>query len=714
MCRPFLSLLGLCGGRSSNMAYDMVLGGRWGSRNLLLNSLIDNKIATMGLYSNPCMGFGFSRYSNSSYADMLLNPLLPALQTMMGMGAGAGLGMGMMGMMPGMDLTSMWKKMLGLDVDPSKKKDDDDEPETSTDIANQRKYNKLLSLMKALENSEYLNDEDKKAEISAAIRNTKGSYADKYARLKTVYDTISDTVVKNTILDAESLGYNSNSNAYDDSFQANLQDNGFEYETNDGIDANISTLYTNIQNLSDKQANIDNDVIIGKLQTGEVKILDLISSWNTKYADREDASDKRILSHIKVSFDKMKDSDQKSSVIAKVIHPLVNALAEEANEVKSNKFLAKADKDALGKAVSTLEKEFSNLNKDHKNAKISDALIKAFDQVYLLTRLGKLAIVTKETVDYYSEIDSDIFKAGMFDDDTINDLDEEGFDVDNIEAPVLGEDKTPETNINKSNIDRHDPDKQAEALVTEGIVKKATDKVTIDGTEYEVYEEVKGSRKFIVKDDGLYEITEDGSEYKAAENKTKASDIWKAYDKKVKEEEDAAARAEEEAGREEAAQNYDLTAAQKTTADSIGQKFWDGMRGCTDETKWASVMSALDDVNSSNVLRVIDKFNTIANSKKFNWGTGQQFFFQYLLNESNGGKTDVAIKMLGYVIENAETLKGLVDDAQDAELDSYIAKLKEQISYLDESEKGSPNGKYIDDIVFKISKIAGNVTNMFK
>ena len=699
------------------MAYDMVLGGRMGSRNLLFNSLIDNHIALSGLYSNPCMGLGFSRYSDTSNADFLLNPLLPVLQTMIGAGAGGGLGMGM-GMLPGMDMTSMWKQLLGLDVDPSKKKeeeeDNDDESETSTDIANQRKYNKLLSLMKALEESEYINDDDKKAEISAAIRNTKGSYADKYTRLKTVYDTISDTVVKNTIIEAEDLGYKDDSKAYYDSFQGNLQDNGFEYENTEGVDKHIDALYENIKKISDKQGNIQQDEILGNLQIGadsKYKILDLISSWNSKYSnDAYDNSEKRILSHIGTSFNKMKDGDIKKSVLDYTIAPLVTALKTEAEEVKSNKYLPKADKSALDNAITKLNKEFNKLGENIKSAKITDALVKAFDEVYLLTRLNKMALMTRETVNYYKEIDAEVFTSDMFETETLEDLKNEGFDIDGIEVTVIDGNEPVETNITKTNIDKHNGEKQAEALVAEGIVKKATDKVTIDGTEYEVYEEVKGSRKFIVKDDGLYEITEDGSEYKAAENKTKASDIWKAYDKKVKEEEDAAARAEEEAGREEAAQNYDLTAAQKTTADSIGQKFWDGMRGYTDETKWASVMSALDDVNSTNVLRVINKFNTIANSKKFNWGTGKQHFFQYLLNETNGGKTDVAIKMLGYVIENAETLKGLVDDTQDAELDNYIAKLKEQISYLDESEKGSPNGKYIDDIVLKINKMVDTVS----
>lgn len=411
MCIPFLGLFNNCyGGRPMNMAYDMIHGGLAGSMNLMFNQVLEHSMTFPTLYSMPQNIFNFSPYGGyGSNNDYLLDPRFPIIQSQMGMIPGMGMGMGMgmglmpgMGMMPGMDMQEMWNRMMGLGGSTG-----------STDSATTRKYNKMLSLLKNLVNSDEIS-QSVKDEITDAIRNNKGKTEEKLERLTEVYNRIDKDELKNALKEANKIAYASKSTAEKDSFRVNLEKIGFEYEDGaaDGIISDVYEAVTQIK----KNGSQANPMSLEGAVTKD-NILDFLSSWNSEYADSSTKSDKRILSHIAKYYNNM--TDDKDTARANMINPLVDALKDKAREVKAG--LPKSEKAKVEAAVKDLDEAFKTKNK------ITDDMIKAYDKLYVVVRMAALAKFNNEVTKYYGELDEDLFNSELFTEETIEDLKEEGF-----------------------------------------------------------------------------------------------------------------------------------------------------------------------------------------------------------------------------------------------------------------------------------------------
>ena len=419
-------------GRFMNMAYDMIHGGLAGSMNLMFNQNIEHCMTFPTLYTMPNNIFNFSPYGTIGSNNYLLDPTFPIFQSQFGMGGFGGFGMGGFGMpmMPWMN-PEMMKKMWSFDGT--------DSTSSSTDSTT-RKYNKMLSLLKNIANSDEVK-QTVKDQINDAIRNCKGKTEEKLEKLTEIYEKLDKEVVKKALMEANNIGYAKKSTSEEDSFRENLEAIGFEYG-NGEVDKLISTYYNNIKEIK-SDGSVTGPSLLG--QVNEDNILDYISSWNTKYADYEEDSDKRILSHIAVYYNEMKDGE--GTVRSNLINPLVDALTRKADDVKSD--LPKEEKAKIEKAVKELDSSWGN------GDQISEEMIEAFDKLYILVRMAALANFNEEVIGYYGELDEDLFNEDLFTEETIEDLKAEGFSKSAI--------KDANEDVEVSNDDDDDADATSDA-----------------------------------------------------------------------------------------------------------------------------------------------------------------------------------------------------------------------------------------------------------
>lgn len=393
-------------GRFMNMTYDMIHGGLAGSMNLMFNQNFEHSMTFPTLYTMPNNIFNFSPYGTIGSNNYLLDPTFPIFQSQFGMGGNFG-GYGMP-MMPWMN-PEMMKKMWSFDGT--------DSTSSSTDPTT-RKYNKMLSLLRNIANSDEVK-QTVKDQINDAIRNCKGKTEEKLEKLTEIYEKLDKEVVKNALKEANNIGYAKQSTSEKDSFRANLEAIGFEYG-NGEIDKLLNKLHTDIKEIK-SDGSVTGPSLAGAVN--EDNILDYISSWNTKYADYENDSDKRILSHIAEYYNSM--SDGEGTVRSNLINPLVDALKNKADDVKTD--LPKEEKAKIEKAIKELDSSWGN------GDEISEEMIEAFDKLYVLVRMAALANFNEEVIGYYGELDEDLFNEELFTKETIEDLKAEGFSKSAIE-----------------------------------------------------------------------------------------------------------------------------------------------------------------------------------------------------------------------------------------------------------------------------------------
>lgn len=567
---------------TNQQAYDMSSGTQWGSMNIHLNQIWDDLIARRGLYDVPVYDFSnFNQYTTPT----LNNPFPQIMSYTMGqldwqnkIGGGNGLfdANGNFQAPWLQNPAQLWSSSLGWNPSASAGQGSAPKTETEEDRDFQRKYNTLLALTKQLVECEDLTRKEKD-DLNSVIRNPKGTWKERYAALKKVYNEIDKDTVKEFLETAVGLGAGREINSKkSNSFYNELQAAGYEYD-NSAIDKEINDLYDAISSISDNNGNPESSDILGEIQAGKSNILDVISSYNTHKKDSSTSTDKRIIDHIAKNYNAIDDDSTRETAREKVLKPIVNALLDKARDVKDD--MDADSRKKIEKAISNVEDALNNSKKT-----IDSSLAGAFDTLYLLTRMGAMANLRNEAIAYYGEIDSEIFNKDLFADETIKDLRAEGYTQDEInkcEVKVKKEAKVEETdeedleveetdeNDNEEEIEENKKlnkkpvDKQVETLIAGEAIVKTTVKYSItdeegNTKEYEVYETTKGDKKrvFIVKDDKLIELKnakiENGkivattAGVQISEVEAKASEIEKAHKEAVKAEKDEEKRLEKE------------------------------------------------------------------------------------------------------------------------------------------------------------------------
>lgn len=657
----------------SGINYDMCSTNPWNSINLHMNQAWDDMLARQNLYNVQAYDFNnmFLYGNNIGGNSYLTDPRYTLAQMKFANGSMPIFGSVGNSSFEGMDFSNLWNNPFGGSNSTSSSSSS--KAQTPEEKAYQRRYNKLLALCKQLSQSKELS-ESKRNDLSDATHDTKGTYKERFEKLKKEYDKIDKSIVKATILKLEkTMGAEKYEKAgYEDSFKGQLTNAGYEYSKTD-VDKKMDSLRDAIKDLANNP-NIEADSIIGtygfSAEGGKAtyKILDVLSSWNTKYADENDT--RNIIRFIAAHYPD-NDNDKKTAT-EKVLKPVVRALTGEAKNYLDE--LDDASKEKLDKAIKKVEKLL-----DKSETNVAAGLAEAFDELYVLTREAAIVTLQNDIIQNYGAIDPDLFNDELFIQDTLDDLENEGLTQGGIEMKVS---KTREEhaaeNIAPIEEAAEDEDSDEKVAKTEAEQIKDIDGTAVEtkdakykdeaGKEYEVVVENKATgdretpRIFIKTDDGLKEVknaeikdgklvAKEGAKLQISETITKAADIKKDYDKKVKAEKDAEAKAEADKKAEE--EKEEKLAKMKAQAEIIAKDLYKRLDGYTGDGEWSSCFDIINGkVTTENVLYVIKEYNTL----------GGDNIFQQLQSEWHHGRADrsnaLKDKILSYVNKNIDKLSG--------------------------------------------------------
>lgn len=618
--------------------YDMCSGTISGSMNLFANANWDDLIARQHLYDVPLMNFdNFMPYAKvGGGMDYLLNPAYTMEQMRWagnsgfgGIGGGfGGFGGNFGGFGGGFGVgggfgTSPWGNWgwNGSTTGGSSSN------ETSEDRTNKRKYNTLLSLVKQLAKYDGLTNVQKDT-LEAAIKNTKGKPEEKFNNLKEAYDTIGADTVREFLINSDKLGTTKDLKGKEgeNSFQARLVDSGYEFD-NTWADETVDSLHDAIKTLKDNNGNLESNEILGALQAkmnstsdvdkGQTDILDVISTWNTAYKDSAD-SDKRIISYIAEYYNGISDEETRKTAKAKVLDPVVKSLVSKARAVKGS--LDADSRNAIEDAITEV-----NSALDNSTTTIDSKLSDAFDQLYLLTRLGAMNELRAQIKGMYGDVDPEVFNDTLFEAETVADLQGEGFDTDSI-SDVKTKVKVRENNSSMTSEERRADEARREVEAVSELIADTEILTPIEGKPG-YYKEAKATgdreeaRTFVEKGGFLYVVNDDGTETKIT-----ASEIKKAHNEVVKKEEK-----QTELGK------YKHADDKTKEYNKIGQKMQDCLHGYTTEDNWDEFDELLKKVDEYNVMDVIAGFNEEGNGMIWN----SDRFFTQLMSEDVDDKSRI-------------------------------------------------------------------------
>lgn len=693
----------------SAMNYDMCSTNPWNSLNLHMNQAWDDMLARQTLFNVPMMNFNnMTLYGNGFGSNSYLLDPNYALQQLKFMNNGMSM-FGNVGNVGGFGnlTTNPWNMQFGNTNGTSSRKE-----ETAEDKLYNKRYTKLLALCKKLEKSGEL-DEVTETNLSAAIKNTKGTPKEKFERLQKAYKEIDKEIVKNFIINTEKVGGDKFDEVrqYENSFHGKLTSAGYEYEAS-AVDDEISNLKEAIKKVAKNPNQENTSTILGECgflaQSGEAtyNILDVLSSWNTQ---NKGTSSRNIISFISSNYPS--NEADKAEAKGKVLAPIVKALTTEARKYLSS--LDSASKTKLESAIKNVEKLLEQSDRG-----VAAGLANAFDRLYVLTREAAIVTLQNEMIQNYGSIDPELFNDELFIQETIDDLKDEGvLDGNAVEvrvsdrrrqvaesnsAPVAEAEEAEETegadNATSTRNARRENEQIAELKngnVLETLNAKYKDAA---GNEYDVVRETKATgnreeaRLFIVTEEGLKELKNvkyENGEYKVksaevraeiSETITKASDIKRDYDKQVKKEADAAAA--EEAQKEEETRKAEvekLDAKDKAAAynekdeeaQAIGKQIAKDLIGYTTDSEQYSVLENVTKITDKNVMQVLRGYY----DHKF----GGEHFFSQLENETGfANKEYIAKKVLGNVIAHLEVLaKAADDEVLKKDIENDIKELKD-------------------------------------
>ena len=620
MTFPFMTT-GFTGWQPSFINFQMCSTNPMNSLNIMWNQLGTKSLANSMMYHYPVFSMNnFTPFFNGTSNDYLTNPFYSVAQTMWNFNQSGNTiwGGSNNNMFGNMDFSKMWGNFTGSGSSSSV---GDERTKTAEQIEYQRKYNKLLSLMKQLKDAEEITSAQKdiiNAAIVADNENSKGEWKDKFNALKKAYDKIDDKNIKKYLVKNMDASVNGESGA-ENSFRVQLTDAGYEYTATD-VDTKLNALVCAIDELSDSNPRISNGLIDAlDIESADTNILDLISSWNSEKGNLN-VGNKRIMAYIadKYNDSKIKDESReeiKTSLVKPLYLSLINKAKDLANQLEGEEI------DNLNNAITTLATEYEKLDKN-----MSTSFVQAFDNLYVATRWAAIKVIEKEADEYYGEIDSKFFNNELFDDDVKKDLISEGFSKTEIDAQKVNYAAIKHNDKDDGGNDNEDfgdtPEKQIEYLKSEGLVETLEGKTYVGGET--VYRETtptgeNGKAKlFIIKDGKLYELTDpvlnaNGKYSAEALKEVDADDIKTAHDEKIAEEEAAA----EKAADEEAKELVDI----REKGIEVSRK----LCGWTSKKDTEKIAEVLQKINKDNVLEFFDgafehsslNENAVRNKKRY-------------------------------------------------------------------------------------------------
>lgn len=497
---------------------------------------------------------------------------------------------------------------------------------SNNDSTKNTQYNKLHTLLKQIVKAEDIFHANEIDTINEALRNTKGTTEEKYKRLLEAYNTLDKDDVRLFLSEhGGALGVCSDlkDKKGDDSFYERLLATGFEYEDTT-VDDLLEEFHSGIAELDCSDAeSVEANKLIGLIKDGKIEILDFISSWNTYFKDDSDSA--RLMEYLGDKYEELDDESAQDTYKRHVLKPIVNALISKANNAKSS--LDSASKTKLNEAIEELRDAL-----DDTDNKVDKNLSKAFDKVYLYTRQAALAELANDAKRYYGEIDEAVFNESLFEQEMINDLENEGFYSDEINATKVTLSERKRRSSGADNDDNSSDSSERSSNPFKGIDNKTTweqlsilqandvlEKLDSKHNNSSVWQEVTMSgdsdgdgtpdyaKLFYINNDGKIvewtntKLDEDG-------NPTKI-DSKAAQEEVVRKASEIANRGRSSSSRTSSKKEIDPKKA--------GEKVVELLKGCTGHKDEIEIAEILEDIDKDNVLDfLISAYDNGANKKE--------------------------------------------------------------------------------------------------
>lgn len=662
MCNPF-------GWQPSLLAYDLSSGSQWGSMNIHMNQAWADMQARSTLYMTPTMGFGnFMEYGMPNGGlNFLCDPGYTIGQWQWNQNNMGGCGFGNFGM-NGMNWGNNpwgnfgWQGGNTSGSNPS--------AVTPEERAAQKKYNKLLALVKQLASDDSKLPAARKEALDEIAKHPVGkTYKEKLESLKAEYNRVSKEDIKKFLTSNAAKSFTTDGSTNNaNSFYNKLQKVGFEFE-NSAVDSEVSGLYDVISQIKDTQENYQNNNILADLaaKTGTYDILDVISSWNTQKKDST-GEEKRIITLIKKGYDALPSGETgngaRSSVKTGVISPIVNGLIDRARGLKSG--LDSASQTKLTEAMTKLERAYNNTG-----ATVDPNLSTAFDELYVLTRKAAIAQLRAEIKEAYGTIDPDLFNDTLFEAETIADLKAEGFNEAVINAANIVVAASNDSGIYTQRVDETKPAReQLEAITgTDNALRKATSVSGIAGVT-EAWIDNNTGKVYVLKqntdgEDEIHELnnpTVDNGKVTAGTvgAKVNANDI--ALASATAKQEAQALKTEQEAVTALVAKT-DIIKADRTTSD--GHKIYKEQKG--DQREFVLIDGILYEYKNG---AKGDKLTAASIESAYNSAVDKE---KVLANDKSFEGTEVARMLCGWTTESDDKyIAGVLGDINEDNIESFM------------------------------------------
>ena len=426
---------------------------------------------------------------------------------------------------------------------------------TTDDILLESNYNKLKAFVEQILADGGLTAKEE-AELQVAKNDTSGELKDRYTKLKTAFDKINPEKIQKFIFEkANGIKL--------DGIELPILREEIGYEAQGTVDNEIASLKTAIDNLSESDENTNETSLIGHLKLDTYDILDVLSSYNSRY-------DEDLMKHIMTKEEFAKEE----------IDLLVNSLINKAESVKGNLDTASQKK---------MDRLIGKLSSANGSAKTE-----AFNNLYTHTRIAAAADLSIRLRNEYSDIADKVFTTDLFINKTVEDLKKEGFEV-----------KADAVKVNEEIIEDEEEtepktfEETVEEMVTDGVWTKTERICKAKGKELPIYEEnnVTGDRKtkrlFVIDNGEVYEITQEEKDGQKVTKLVKTSTDSIAD----KEAFDEAKTIEEE----KIAEETEATEI-KEKAKADGKWLATALDGSTDTSTYTYVNEYLASLNKDNIM----------------------------------------------------------------------------------------------------------------
>ena len=439
--------------------YQMISGNQMDSINVAMNATLAEGCLRQSLYTVPFIFGNYTQYPDTTSFIKPPSPtdVKPCVFDFSNPWGGSAWGSGS---------AAGWQPWGGGyqfgNTSPSSGSSND----TPEQAVTRKRINKLKNLLTQLadEKNKVLSEDDrtKTNTILSSFSREKGVDA-QYKKLKDQYDELKKKYA-NKIKE-----FIPKSNLGEDSVNVMLGKAGYEMYTKPLDSDLIDATQKAIERVSADLTKVETAILDG-LKSDQYDILDVLSSWNTRFYGKKVEKDKvdagNIIKYIagKMLPDKPENKSMNEELRDTTIAPLKSSLVAKAEEIVRSEYLSNETKDEIKKLKEKVVDDYAG--NDWNN------LADSYYALYAALRKAATFIVNKTVVEYYDFLDDkDIFNDKLFMDETETDLKEEGITssitiVGNVDGNGA-EEKVATSKQNNDKVDKTKPvAEQVNALVT--------------------------------------------------------------------------------------------------------------------------------------------------------------------------------------------------------------------------------------------------------